>query len=262
MNTYSSHSPADMAEKMVTHLSLHVLRDTVAMAEAAAAILADQARKSIEERGVFTLALAGGKTPVHLFRALSTPHWQKAINWQKTVIFWTDERCVPPEHAMSNYRMAREELLSRIDATRYYRIKGEDDPDRAARHYEDQIEEHFGLKPGELPRFDCILLGAGSDGHTASLFPGDKALLRNSRLVTEVYQRKTPLNPTPVSRVTLTLPVLNNARLCLFMAEGRGKHDVLTSALNLMAAPVMPAQMVRPTRGKLCWVVDEIAYQG
>jgi len=254
--------PADMVDKKITHLSLYVLRDPASMAEAAAAILAEQARKAIERRGVFTLALSGGKTPIHLFRALTGVTWQKSINWQKTVIFWTDERCVPPEHAMSNYHTARDELLSRIEATRFYRIKGEDDPDRAARHYEEQIEEHFNLKPGELPRFDCILLGAGTDGHTASLFPGDKALERNSRLVTEVYQKKSPATPNPIPRVTLTLPVLNNARLCLFMAEGRSKHHVLTNALNLMAAPLLPAQMVRPVKGKLAWVVDEVAYQG
>ena len=235
-------------------LGLFIGESAIVMAEKAAGIIAEKAKKAIAARGVFTLAISGGRTPLQLFRTLASPAWEKNIDWGKTVLFFVDERAVPPEHENSNYRLARQELLSRVAATRFYRMKGEEDPDRAARIYEQQIEEHFNLTPGELPRFDCIHLGVGNDGHIGSLYIGDPAL-SSKRLVTAVHSQKP-------ARMTMTLPVLNNARCCIFMAEGRAKHDVLCSALNLMAAPMMPCQMVRPPKGRLWWIIDDNAYQG
>lgn len=240
-----------------THLSLYVTADEEAMAHEAATIIAGQCSEAIAKRGVFNIALSGGKTPIPLFRLLSTPQWSKALDWSKTVVYWADERCVPPESEESNYRSARTELLSRVEATRFYRMKGEDTPQAAAAVYSNLLVNHFCLIPGEFPRFDCILLGVGTDGHTASLFSGDPALNDNGHLVADVY---IPKQKTP--RLTLTLPVLNNARCCIFLASGRVKNHVLSTALNLMAAPVLPAQMVRPHHGKLCWIIDNTAYQG
>lgn len=240
-----------------TQLALSVADDPKSMAAEAARLIVEKAAKAISKRGVFTLALSGGKTPLHLFQALSSPTWEKTIDWGKTIIFFVDERAVPPEHEDSNYRLARKELLSRVSATRFYRIKGEEDPDKAARIYEQQLEEHFSLKVGELPRFDCVHLGVGGDGHIGSLFPGDPALDIKGKLVTAVYD-KNHTHP----RITMTLPVLNNARCCIFMASGRAKHHVLYNALNLMATPMVPAQMVRPHKGRLCWIIDDNAYQG
>lgn len=238
-------------------LSLYVTADEQAMAEEAAGIIAGMSVEAIAKRGIFTIALSGGKTPVPLFHVLSQPKWAKAIDWSKTVVYWADERCVPPESEDSNYRLARRGLLSNVDATRFYRMKGEDQPQSAARAYAALLADHFCLMPDEFPRFDCILLGVGTDGHTASLFPGDPALSNNDDIVTDVYhpQQKMP-------RLTLTLPVLNNARCCIFLASGRVKNHVLSTALNLMAAPVLPAQMVRPHNGTLCWIIDNNAYQG
>lgn len=240
-----------------THLSLYVTADERAMAEEAAAIIAAACAEAIARRGVFNIALSGGRTPTVLFNTLSQPRWSKAIDWSKTVVYWADERCVPPENEESNYRLARAELLSKVEATRFYRMKGEDQPEQAAKAYAKLLSDHFCLIPGEFPRFDCIMLGVGTDGHTASLFSGDPALSNNEDIVADVYQPQLK-NP----RLTLTLPVLNNSRCCVFMASGRVKNHILSTALNLMAAPVLPAQMVRPHNGKLCWIIDNNAYQG
>jgi 6-phosphogluconolactonase len=239
------------------HLSLYVTADEEAMAHEAASIILGQYSEAVAKRGVFTIALSGGGTPVPLYRLLCSPQWAKTLDWSKVTVYWADERCLAPENEESNYRLARTELLSRVEATRFYRMKGEDAPKDAAEAYSRLLADHFCLIPGEFPRFDCILLGVGTDGHTASLFPGDPALMETEHLVADVYNPK-----LKTARLTLTLPVLNNARCCIFLASGRIKNDVLSTALNLMAAPVLPAQMVRPHNGKLCWVIDNNAYQG
>jgi 6-phosphogluconolactonase len=239
-----------------THLSLYVTADENAMAEEAAGIIAAQCAEAVAKRGIFTIAFSGGQTPVPLFRLLSQPKWAKAIDWSKTVVYWADERCVSIESEDSNYRRTRTELFSHVEATRFYRMKGEDNPESAANVYAGLLADHFCLIPGEFPRFDCILLGVGDDGRTASLYPGDPALMDQEHLVLDVY----PKNKAP--RLTMTLPVLNNARCCIVLASGRAKNHILSTALNLMAAPVLPAQMVRPHNGKLCWIIDNNAYQG
>jgi 6-phosphogluconolactonase len=240
-----------------THLSLYVTADENAMAEEAAGIIAAQCAEAIAKRGLFTIALSGGQTPVPLFRLLPQPKWTKAIDWSKTEVYWTDERCVSPESEDSNYHLARKELLSHVEATRFYRMKGEDNPENAAKAYANLLADHFCLIPGEFPRFDCILFGVGANGHIASLFAGDPILKDQESLVLDVYDPRRKM-----SRLTMTLPVFNNARCCIFLASGRDKNHILSTALSLMSAPVLPAQMVRPHNGKLCWVIDSNAYQG
>ena len=240
-----------------THLSLYVTADEESMAHEAATIIAAQCAEAISKRGVFNLVLSGGTTPLPLYRLLASAKWAKTLDWSKIVVYWADERCVSPETEESNYRLIRTTLLSRVEATRFYRMKGEDVPQAAAKAYARLLADHFCLIPGEFPRFDCIVLGVGTDGHTASLFSSDPALNDRENLVSDVYYSKVK---TP--RLTLTLPVLNNARCCIIMASGRVKNHVLSTALNLMAAPVLPAQMVRPHNGKLCWIIDNMAYQG
>lgn len=239
------------------HLSVHIHKDPAAMAERAAHILAERCEEAVAERGAFTLALSGGTTPIPLFRLLAGPDWTERLPWDKIAIYWVDERCVGPEHPDSNYGMARRELLSHVPAIHFYRMKGEGNPVDAAQTYEAMLKEHFELTGNELPRFDLMLLGMGDDGHTGSIFPGSPALVEKKRLVIDQYvpERK-------ADRLTLTLPVLNNARCCMFMIEGREKHDVLSRALNLLSEPTLPAQMVRPTFGDLIWIVDEAAAMG
>lgn len=240
-----------------THLSFYVAEDTHGMAEQAATIMAKECEEAISKRGVFTLALSGGSTPVPLFRLLSSSAWKGRINWDKTTIYWVDERCYGPDHEQSNYRRAKAELLSNISSTRIYRMRGEEDPVKAALDYEKMLKEHFACEEGDVPRFDCIILGVGADGHTASLYPNMPGLTMERRLIIDQY-----VPSLHKARLTMTLPVLNNSRCCIFLASGQEKHHVLSTALNLMEEPHLPAQMVRPKQGKLCWIIDEEAYQG
>lgn len=239
------------------HLALHIHKDPAAMAERAAHHLAACCEEAVAERGVFNLAISGGQTPLPLFRLLSGSDWAERLPWEKIVVYWVDERCVSPDNPDSNYGVARRELLSHVPITWYYRMKGEDDPVKAAQAYEDLLKEHFRLAPGEFPRFDCVLLGMGDDGHTASLFPGEPSLQEKERMVIDQYVRT-----RNADRLSLTMPVLNNARCCMFLVSGKDKHQVLSRALNLLAEPELPAQFVRPRRGELLWIVDEAAALG
>lgn len=239
------------------HLALHIHKNPAAMAERVAHHLVQICEEAIDERGVFTLALAGGNTPIPLFHLLAEKDWAERLPWEKIMIYWSDEICVHPDDPISSYGIARRELLSKVPATRYYRIKGEANPVEAALAYEKTIREHFRLEAGEFPKFDCILLGLGSDGHTASLFPNEYAMHEKERIVIDQYVRSKSSD-----RITFTLPVLNNARCCLFMVTGKEKHDALSKSLNLLSEPVLPAQFVRPAGGDLIWVVDEGAALG
>lgn len=239
------------------HLSLHIHKDPAAMAERAAHLLADLCEQAVAERGIFNLALSGGTTPVPLFRLLSSHDWAERLPWEKIAVYWGDERCVGPDSPQSNYGVARRELLSNVPSTRFYRMKGETDPVDAALAYENLLRDHFRLGPGEFPRFDCVILGMGADGHTASLFPEEQGLFEKERIVIDQYIRK-----QKADRLTLTLPVLNNARCCLFLVTGEEKHEVLSKALNLLEEPSLPAQFVRPPSGDLVWIVDDAAARG
>lgn len=239
------------------HLSLHIHKDPSAMAERAAHIFAAACEDAVAERGVFKVALSGGTSPVPLFELLRARDWAHRIPWDRITFFWADERCVGPENEDSNYGMARKELLSHVSATHFYRIRGEFPPEEAAQRYERQLRDDFGLSGNELPRFDLILLGMGRDGHTASLFPGSPELGEKKRLVTDVY-----MPDGQKDRVSLTLPVLNNARCCMFLVNGQDKHNALGRVMSLLEEPALPAQMVRPQSGDLVWIVDEAAAAG
>lgn len=236
------------------HLSLHIHKDPQAMAERAAHILASACEEAVAERGLFRMAISGGHTPLPLFQLLTKVDWVDRLPWDKISIFWVDERCVGPESSESNYGSARREFLGKVPATHYYRMHGEDDPEKAAAAYEELIREDFYLGPKELPRFDLMILGMGSDGHTASLFPASPVLAETKKLVTEVY-----VPEKQEERITLTLPVINNARCCMFLVTGAEKRAALGDVLNLLSEPVLPAQMVRPGSGDLVWIVDKAA---
>ena len=239
------------------NLSLHVHKNPAAMAERAAHIFTAACEEAVAERGVFQVALSGGHTPGPFLRLLAQPDWAIRLPWDKINIFWVDERCVGPDDPQSNYGLARRELLAHVPATHYYRMRGDIEPEEAAANYENLLREEFALGPGELPRFDFMLLGMGADGHTGSIFPNSPVLAEKKRLVADVYvpERK-------ADRLTLTLPVLNNARLCMFMVNGAEKHGVLARALDLLKEPELPAQLVKPHFGDLVWIVDEAAATG
>ena len=238
-------------------LSLTVTDSPTKLAEHAAQLFVEQCHEAITKRGTANVALSGGRTPKLFFETLASERFCADIPWEKVNFYWVDERGVSPDDEQSNYRLAREELLHKVAATHFYRMKGEISTDQAADQYESLLRQHFELAEGELPRFDFILLGMGPDGHTASLFPGYDGIEIKDRLVIDQYNRE-----MGSWRISLTLPVLNNARACVFLIQGKEKHDVLVQALNLLGDRTLPAQQVQPSRGKLYWIVDEAAYNG
>lgn len=239
------------------HLSLHIHKNPAAMAERAAHIFAEECEHAVNERGIFRVALSGGQTPIPLFRLLAKSDWADRLPWDKINIFWVDERSVGPDHPESNYGMARRELLSHVPATHFFRMRGDSDAVEEANRYEKLIREEFKLSGNELPRFDFMLLGMGADGHTASIFPKSPLIEEKKRLVADVY-----VPELKSDRISLTLPVINHSRMCMFMVEGSEKHRALSEVLNLLTEPTLPAQLVRPGAGELIWIVDEAAAKG
>lgn len=246
-----------MKESRSIHLSVHVHKDAETLAERAAHMFAEMCEEAIEARGVFRIALSGGRSPIPFYRLLARPDWADRLPWDKIAIYWVDERCVGPDHPDSNYGLVRRELLAHTSSTRYYRMHGEKDPVQSAADYEEQIRADFYLGPNDLPRFDFVLLGMGEDGHTGSIFPGAQALAEKKRLVIDQY-----VPELKADRLTLTLPVINSARCCMFLVMGKAKHKALTDCLNLLVEPSLPSQLVRPYGGSLVWIVDEEAATG
>ena len=227
-----------------------------ALAEHAASLLAKACHDAVASRNACRIAISGGTTPIALFRLLATATWAHRLPWEKTTIFWADERCVPPHDPQSNYGVAKRELLDHIPA-RFQRMQGELPPAQAAAAYEQTLREEFCLAPGALPRFDLVLLGMGADGHTASLFPGTTALAERERLAVANHVPK-----LETWRITLTLPVLNNARACVFLVAGQDKQPALAQILaskDEADTSALPAGMVRPDAGDLVWLVDAAA---
>ena len=223
--------------------------DAADLARAAAEHFVALAGRTVATRGQFTVALAGGSTPRAAYALLARDEFAARVDWLRVHVFWGDERCVPPDHPDSNYRMARETLLDHvpIPTDNIHRIQGELNPDQAASIYQDELQAVLGT--GE--RFDLILLGMGVDGHTASLFPGTTALEERERAVVAVYVEKMQR-----WRVTLTLPIINAARHVLFLVSGDAKAGVLA---QINAGVRLPASLVQPSHGELTWLVDQNA---
>ena len=212
-------------------------------------------RNAIGAQGRFTVALSGGSTPKSLYSLLAEKH--RDFTWNRTFLFFGDERHVPPDHPESNYRMVNESLLTKIQipAKNIFRVKTEDpDPVAAALGYENEMREFLSAEEVPFPRFDLILLGMGPDGHTASLFPGSDGLKEQSRWVIANWVEKFKTN-----RITLTLPVLNNAAEVMFMVAGADKADMVRQVLEGKNSPPLPSQQVQPNDGKLLWMLDDVA---
>ena len=237
---------------------IHVYPSTPALLEAAAQHLLDHARQAIAARNSFTLALAGGSTPKGLYAMLAAPPFRSQLDWTKIRFFWGDERHVPPDHADSNFRMAHEALLSRVPVSmaHVHRVPGElPDAQTAADQYEAVLREQFNASEPDVPRFDFILLGMGPDGHTASLFPGARAVHETSRLVAAPRVEK-----FQTSRITFTPVLLNHARQVTFLICGKAKAETLHAVLEGPFQPdLLPAQIIGPRDGTLTWFVDQEA---
>ena len=236
--------------------------DSKAVAFAAAQLFADAVEQAVRSRGVARVAISGGSTPKAMFQLLADPSQQfaTAVPWHKLHLYWVDERCVPPADSESNYRMTNEALLSKVPLppAQVHRMEGELSPDDAASRYEAVLRNSMKLEGAESPAFDLLLLGMGDDGHTASLFPHTAALEEITRLVVanHVPQKDT-------WRVTLTFPVINQARQVCFLIEGAAKTKVLAEVLTGPRDPErLPSQLIRPSVGSLRFLLDEAAAAG
>ncbi|PWB78080.1 MAG: 6-phosphogluconolactonase [Candidatus Methylomirabilota bacterium] len=247
-------------ERTVEHAGeLVVQADPVALAQEAAERFVRYAEEAVTRLGRFTAALSGGSTPTRLYSLLAAEPYCSRLPWQKTHVFWGDERAVPPTHLNSNFHTAHTTLLSHVPvpADQIHRMQAERaDLDVAARDYEAEIARAFAPLPSdEPPAFDLILLGLGADGHTASLFPYTHALQETTRWVTPNYV------PTlRTHRLTLTPPILNRAETILFLVSGSDKAVALQAILQGPTDPErLPAQLIRPVTGRLVWLVDKAA---
>ena len=248
-------------------MQVEVLPDPATLARAGAEHFVALATAAITERGRFAVALSGGETPRGMHAELARAPSLDQVDWSRVHVFWSDERCVPPDRPGSNFRMARETLLDHVPLPRHniHRIRGEVEAERAAAKYERELREFFAGSSertasgdgGEPPCFDLILLGMGEDGHTASLFPGTPALRERRRWVMAHYVEK-----LDAWRITLTLPVINAAADVLFLVSGAKKAETLRRVLVDPAPPdadQLPARLVAPTAGRVVWLVDAAA---
>ncbi len=237
-------------------VSPHVFTDLEALSEAAVDHVLQAASEAIATRGTFHLALAGGSTPRRLYELLASPERRKNIDWSRWEIWFGDERCVPPDHADSNYRMAREALLDHvpIPAEQVHPMVGRaDDPEADARAYA-QTMDHILTLAGDVPIFDLVLLGMGDDGHTASLFPGTDILAVTDRNVAAVH-----VAAKNTWRVSLTYRVLNRAREIMFLVAGAAKAPVIARVLGQPEAePRYPVEGI-DAQGKVYWFLDRAA---
>ena len=242
---------------MSTATEIRVLTTPQEVFAAAAEEVVRDANEAIKERGRFTIALSGGSTPKSLFNLLAT-NARTTLPWDHMYFFWGDERHVPPTDPDSNYKMADEAMLSKVPvpAGNIFRFNAEN-PDAAAvaDEYEKTLRKFFKAEAPEVPRFDLILLGMGPDGHTASLFPGTAALQEKSRLAVANWVEKLKTH-----RLSLTLPVLNAARYVAFLVSGTDKAAMVRTVLEEdVPGDQYPSKLVKPTDGKLIWIVDRAA---
>jgi 6-phosphogluconolactonase len=246
--------------------TIRILPDADQLARFAARLFLSRLTLTNSIQVQFTVALSGGSTPKKMFEILgNNERLKKQVKYgvefeplEYVHFFWSDERHVPPDHPESNYKLAYDSMLSPlgIREANIHRIKGElEDAGEAARQYEAEILRDFPISEGQLPKFDLIFLGLGPDGHTASLFPGTKALQEEKKLAVSNWVGK-----FCTERITMTAPLLNNAACVVFLVSGQDKALPLKAVLEGRYEPQqLPAQLVRPESGKLIWLLDSAA---
>ena len=237
---------------------IQVTADSGELAQAAAEFFTQRAEDALRDRGRFVVALAGGSTPRAAYRLLADPEapYRSRIAWEHVHVFFGDERFVPSDHPESNYRMANEALFTRVPlpAANIRRVRTERvTAAEAALAYERELADAFNVAAPALPVLDLLLLGLGTDGHTASLFPDTSALVEQRRWVVDNFVDKLQAH-----RITLTFPVLNAGRAVAFVAAGSDKAAMVARALGHQDGPSIPAARVRPA-GELVWIVDQAA---
>lgn len=200
----------------------------------------------------FNIAISGGSTPKAVFDYLAV-NYKSKIDWQKVKLFWGDERCVPPDHSESNYKMTYESLISRIEIPpqNIFRIHGENNPVEEAKNYAKVIAENIPVD-SNLPRFDLIMLGLGEDGHTASIFPDRLELIESNDICAAVEHPS-----SKQKRITLTGKVINNSVKIVFLVTGKNKSKTVDTILSKRGGyELQPASFINPTNGELIWLLD------
>lgn len=232
--------------------TIHIYPTGTVFREAVAKAIVEELSAALGQRTNASLVLSGGSTPEAIYRLLGSDPFRALLDWSRVHFFWSDERYVDPAHPHSNYGMVRRAMLDHlaVPASNIHRIETEYDPATAARRYEKTVRTFFSLREGEFPQFDLVLLGLGEDGHTASLFPNTAVLDEQRRIAAEVF-----VPAINAYRLTLTLPVINNARCVMFLVAGSQKARIVSVVLE-GDAERYPAQRVRPARGRLLWFVD------
>lgn len=233
---------------------IHVFNDYETLSQAAAEMFADLANQAITSHGRFCVALSGGRTPQRLYEILANAPYREHLRWEAMHIFWGDERCVPTNDPRSNFLMARQALLDQVSIpeNHIHPIPGDLPAALAATDYETELRDFFDRRP---PVFDLILLGLGDNAHTASLFPRTSVLDEKERWVDAVYVAEQSMY-----RVTMTAPLINQAREVIFLVSGTEKASALQSVLEGAYLPHdFPAQLIRPNGGHPVWMVDKAA---
>lgn len=234
---------------------VEVFKNADELSEKAATVFCKTAQEAVRDNGRFTVALTGGTSPAKLYELLTRSPYKESIDWDRTYVFWGDERWVPLTDEKSNAKMAFETLLNHVPVPKnhIFPMWSEDEPEDFALKYEEQLRTYLG----ETPQFDLILLGMGDDGHTASLFPGTGVLQEQKRLVKAYY-----LSPQFMYRITLTASCINAAKKIIFLVFGEKKAPALQEVLEGATNPdKYPAQLIKPFDGELIWLADELAAQ-
>jgi 6-phosphogluconolactonase len=238
--------------------NIEVLSNPQTLAQKAVDIFVTEANKALAIKDSFYVALSGGSSPKHFFELLGILPQSKALLWNKIHLFWVDERYVPVSSPQSNYKMAADTFLNKvaIPQDNIHRIPTEfDDINASARKYEEIIKTVFNLGAGEKPQFDLIVLGMGSDGHTASLFPNSYAAFDIDKLACSVYVMDDKLN-----RITLTYPVLRAAKQLLVLVQGKEKAATLKEVITTEPDEIhYPIHILWPVLNKVTWLVDKEA---
>ena len=235
---------------------IRIFKDSLQLSKAAAETFIRTAKEAVQERGKFIVALTGGSSPKQLYQLLANSPYREQIPWEHTFVFWGDERWVPLTDERSNFKMAHDTLLNQVPVPeeQIFPMWGKQKPEVFARQYQERLRKYLDK---ENSRFDLILLGMGDDGHTASLFPGTAVLEEKVRWVEAYY-----LEPQDMYRITLTAPIINQARQIIFLTFGEKKAPALSEVLEGERNPEKyPAQLIQPQNGEILWLVDEAATQ-
>jgi len=247
-----------MEANSIERSKIVTVSDSEVLADLTVKYFVNYAQRAIKQRGVFYVAISGGSTPVRFYERLSDASVHSKIQWEKVHIFWVDERCVPPSSEASNFGLATDTFLLDIPipGENIHRVTGElQNYADAVDEYEQIIRAVFKIAKGQVPEFDLVILGMGSDGHIGSILPNTYALFDTDDLVSAVYRMNGDYN-----RITLTVPVMKEARRILILVSGDNKAKIMSDVFCTEPDPVRyPVHALWPVLHKVRWLIDRPA---